>query len=446
VTRVVVWVVPLVGLLAALLGPRVDGVGWVVGLVLGALAGALVWGVEQAMLRRVTDRVQGWTDGGSDAPLQLAGGSGWRGLGTALDGLHGALDAARTQLGVRDDWTQRVVAALEVPALLFDGAQRLVVANDPARAVFGGPADGVGARSTLRVLGSAALALAVSQALDGGAAVRASARVGDRDLEVVATPLAPGVLLLVTDRSRQRRIEELRRDFVTNASHELKTPVTAITTLVGALRLVEGERAERIVDRLEEESQRLVTLVHDLLDLRRVDSGGDEDAMAPVDLVALVGEGTARIRGAADGREVAVVARLPRSAVVVGRRADLQLVVDNLLANAVKYNRDGGQVTVTITSEAGAQVLVVRDTGIGIARQEAARVFERFYRVDVARSRESGGTGLGLSIVRHVVEGHRGTVEVDSLLGEGTTFTVRLPVQPGGVLAPSSDRDDPARQ
>ena len=240
-------------------------------------------------------------------------------------------------------------------------------------------------------------------------------------------------LVIVTDRTQERRTEELRRNFVVNASHELKTPATAIHTLSEALEITAARDPARVPDlvsRLHEEAERLVRLVHDLLNLRRLEERPVLDA-ATVDLAALAAEVLADLDERAVARGITLALDAPDHALLEGEVDDIRLVVRNLVANAIQYNRDEGRVDVRVAPATSAQgsawTLEVADTGIGIPQQDLQRVFERFYRVDVARSRETGGTGLGLSIVRHAVERHHGTIRVDSLLGQGTTFSVGLP-------------------
>ena len=223
----------------------------------------------------------------------------------------------------------------------------------------------------------------------------------------------------------------MRRDFVTNASHELKTPVAGIQVLAEALDVIfdrDRGRARDLVRRLHDEAERLGRLVHELLDLRRLEEDGVSAHRTPVDLAALIR--TVAMRAAATAAKAGVEVRLdlPDRAVVAGVGEDLRLVFANLLDNAIDYNRPGGHVEVALRPGQGQWTAYVRDTGIGMPRQELDRIFERFYRVDVARSREMGHTGLGLAIVKHAVEQHGGRIAVDSLLGEGTTFTVVLPV------------------
>ncbi len=190
-------------------------------------------------------------------------------------------------------------------------------------------------------------------------------------------------------------------------------------------------RVPALVDRLQGEAGRLARMVRDLLDLRRLEDPGERE-FVPVDLAAILRAVVAEQQPAAEAAEVTTSVEAPDHAYLGGVPSDLRLVVANLVTNAIRYNRPGGSVTVRLTSEPGAEhVVEVVDTGIGIPQQALQRIFERFYRVDVARSRDAGGTGLGLSIVRHAVERHGGTVTAASLLGSGSTFTVRLPVTTG---------------
>ena len=233
----------------------------------------------------------------------------------------------------------------------------------------------------------------------------------------------------VQEISQLKEQENFRKEFIGNLAHELKTPVTAIQALVDALAVAPADRRDQLQSRLAEESERLSRLVHDLLDLRLLEEDTDRELVS-VDLGRVVRASVADATPAAEERGITFDLDLPDSAVVVGIERELALVVDNLVTNAVQYNRDEGRITIALRRADGAQVLTVADTGIGIPRPAVDRIFERFYRVDVARSRERGGTGLGLSIVRNAVERHGGRITVDSLLGEGTTFTVRLPVEP----------------
>lgn len=245
-----------------------------------------------------------------------------------------------------------------------------------------------------------------------------------------AVPVGDGaaVLLVVRDVTEARRLEAVRRDFVANASHELKTPVAAIRATAETLRVAvngDPEAVPRFAEQLERETVRLSRIVSDLLDLSRLETGSvlGED----VHLDAVAREEVERFESLAAESQLRLTIEAAPVPPVRGSARDLALMVRNLIDNAIRYTRPGGRVDVRVRAEGGRIVLTVADTGIGIPSRDLGRIFERFYRVDRARSRETGGTGLGLSIVRHVVENHGGSVRVASELGRGSTFEVRLP-------------------
>ena len=257
--------------------------------------------------------------------------------------------------------------------------------------------------------------------------------------------VAEGALAVVEDRSLQRRTETVRRDFVANISHELKTPIGALGLLAETIR-DEPDRSvvERLSERMILEADRVSRTVDDLLELSRIEFGDDAD-FSDNDVVALVGEAVSRIAAAAEQAGVAVVADVPVGIVVHGDRRQLVSALFNLLDNAVKYSPEGSQVEVRAVEEEGTLVaaISVADHGVGIPRRSLDRIFERFYRVDRARSRSTGGTGLGLAIVRHVVSNHRGRVLAESVEGQGSTFTLLLPCLADGSV-PEPDEPEGA--
>ncbi len=419
---------PLTALLAGLLGATAPGAGpWVA--TLGAAAVALaVWRRTEQRVENVAREVNRWAGDAVPAPLRLDDSHAWRSLATAVNVVGDELQAAREGLRSRVSWTDRLVSSLDEPAFVF-GADGRLAASNPAAAELSHLALEEGTATALTAIGSAAMAQAAEEARLTGTLVALTDERAGRELRITASPLDDHVLVVVSDRTRERRVEALRRDFVINASHELKTPVTAIAALTEAMRVAPPERREGLLDRLDEETDRLVRLVRDLLDLRLLDEETGAERAA-VDLAALAREAAHALREAAATGDVELELLLPPSAVVVGVERELRLVLVNLVSNAVQYTERGGTVTVTLEQDGGDQVLRVRDTGVGIPASAVERIFERFYRVDVARSRARGGTGLGLAIVRNAVERHGGRIAVESLLGVGTTFTVRLPVEP----------------
>lgn len=253
------------------------------------------------------------------------------------------------------------------------------------------------------------------------AAERAQARLDDGDLK-------PHRGLAVIDSiAEERRIDAIRRDFVANVSHELKTPVGAMSLLAETL-VGETDPAdrERLSDMLQREAKRVEDIIDDLLELTRLEEGESETEYVKVS--KLVSKSVDKVRTFADGMRVqlALVGDTGDEQVEVDRRAVVRALT-NLIDNAVRYSEADQQVTVSVEVMGDVVSISVKDNGVGIPRAELERVFERFYRVDRARSRETGGTGLGLAIVRHVAENHGGRVLVESKPGDGSTFTIELP-------------------
>jgi len=241
-----------------------------------------------------------------------------------------------------------------------------------------------------------------------------------------------GAVVVMHDITDVYRLETVRRDFVANASHELKTPITAIRGLVETMiddENLEVDTRKRFLNKTRKQVMRLSILVSDLLTLSRLEAEGGADEMGQLDLREIVLSCMQVTLSAIEKTGVATSVDLPDEPVMIkGDRELLIQIASNLIDNAVKYTPEGGDVTVSVTKNADHVVLEVRDTGIGIKPKHCDRVFERFYRVDKARSRELGGTGLGLSIVKHAALVHQGVVELDSTPGEGSTFRVRFPV------------------
>lgn len=283
----------------------------------------------------------------------------------------------------------------------------------------------------------------VEEAIGAMATTALEGRTNEHELEVFGPPARTlhlkavslddpakpsGALVVIEDATERRRLENVRRDFVANISHELKTPVGALALLAETLL---GEEDPRIMRRLAErivgESFRVGRMIEDLLELSRLEVSPEQvDVRLPV--AAFIGEAADRVRPAAERRGIALeVEQPPRQLSVRGEHRQLVSAVANLLDNAVKYSEPGSSVEARARTDGAWVVVEVRDYGIGIPRHDLERIFERFYRVDRARSRETGGTGLGLAIVRHVASNHDGEVLVESREGEGSRFMLRLP-------------------
>jgi signal transduction histidine kinase len=311
---------------------------------------------------------------------------------------------------------ERVLDDLPLAVMLF-ARGRLAYANPAATELYPAVAGDVGE--------------VVTEAAETGLAVEVDLAAAGRDLRARAWPTAPGeVAVVVSDLTETRRVEAMRRAFVTNASHELKTPVAGMQALAESLLLAlerDPERARRMVERLRGEAIRLARLVRDLLDLARLEEATAQHARR-VDVSAVVRSQVERLARLAERRGITVTVDLA-PAVVVAVPEDVRLIVGNLVDNAVRYGRRDGHVWIRVDRSSGAVTLEVADDGIGIPAAEQDRIFERFYRVDKARSRALGGTGLGLSLVRHATERLGGQVSITSEEGKGSTFTVVLPVE-----------------
>ncbi|NNC93788.1 MAG: hypothetical protein HKN80_14995 [Acidimicrobiia bacterium] len=236
-------------------------------------------------------------------------------------------------------------------------------------------------------------------------------------------------MVVLRDVTERRNVEAMRSDFVADASHELKTPVASIQAAAETLvRAIDEDpaAARRFASQVHVTAVRLSQLVTDLLDLSRVES----ERLEPkeVDLGRLIAKELDRLADRAEVMGIELVADAEPVVVLAGRK-DVRLAVRNLLENALAYTEPGGAVTVSTRRRESKAVISVADTGIGIPGRDVARIFERFYRVDDARNRDTGGTGLGLAIVRHVAEAHGGSVDVESELGVGSTFTIGIPIR-----------------
>lgn len=238
------------------------------------------------------------------------------------------------------------------------------------------------------------------------------------------------LVMLVNDRTEARRSAEIRQDFVVNVSHELKTPVGAILLLAETMAdaAEDPEAVRRFANRTQEEADRLSELVRDIIELSRLQSAGASFVPMPVQVDDVIAEAVSRASGVAEGRSTSIVAPDNTGLVVLGDQALLVTAVRNLLDNAVVYSPPGSVVRVVVRNRDGLAAIQVIDTGIGIPREARERIFERFYRVDPARSRITGGTGLGLSIVKHIALDHGGDITVWSEPGNGSTFTLLLPL------------------
>jgi two-component system sensor histidine kinase SenX3 len=255
---------------------------------------------------------------------------------------------------------------------------------------------------------------------------------GRHELTVNVIPLIREqlVLVLLSDESQAQRIQDVRRDFVANVSHELKTPIGALLLLSEAVLGAKDDPAavEKFATRMQIESKRLTDLVQELINLSRLQDSDPLSVPSELNVQDLVNEAIDQSQVGADSRKIEILTGEIANGVVLGDRDQIIMAIQNLVENAVNYSPEGTKVTVSSGIEDGIVTISITDQGIGIPENEKDRIFERFYRVDPARSRQSGGTGLGLSIVKHVATKHGGEVSVWSVENVGSTFSLKLPL------------------
>jgi two-component system phosphate regulon sensor histidine kinase PhoR len=416
---------------------------WVAAAVTAALALALAFWLARRVTRpltRLTRTAEFIAAGGyghkvyaesQDEVGQLAGA--FNRMSKRLAAQFAQLDEDRQQLrAVLSSMTEGVVA--------IDAEQRILFANDRAGQLLDFPARAAVGRRLWEVVRQRALQDVVEKALtraefhrqelrwDGPAARSVTVHVG----RLSGTP-PRGAVLVFHDTTELRRLESLRQEFVANVSHELKTPLAVIQANVETLMdgaADDPQHRGTFLKGIADQADRLHTLILDMLSLARIESGTEAFVFQAVALDRAVAECLQRHHGRAEAKGLQLVAVPPTHGTPAVAWADEEAVgqiLDNLVDNALKYTRAAGVIIVRWWAEDGLAALEVEDTGIGIAEHDLPRIFERFYRVDKARSRELGGTGLGLAIVKHLAQAMRGSVSAASRLGHGTTFTVRLP-------------------
>lgn len=421
-------------------GRLVAGI-WLVAIVaigMGAVASWICLRQMLGPLARFTTGIRALASGDGQSPVPLV-------ADDEIDALEAAFEQMRQNLALRIDQQRENAARLQavlgsmVEGVLAVGPERTILLTNRAGSQmldFTAP-EPVG-RSLLEVTRARPVFEAVGQALQSSEPVERefeSPGTPRRRLALRATRLpgepCPGVMIVLHDVSELRRLENLRRELVANVSHELKTPLAAIKAYAETLRLGavnDPENNLAFVVRIEEQAERLHQLILDILQIARVEAGQEVFEIVDVPLGEVIDEALAQFADVAAGKQLALKPEIGSHHMTV--RADeegIRAILSNLIDNAIKYTPAGGTIFIRCQAAESTVTLEVQDTGIGIAPQDQARVFERFYRVDRARSRELGGTGLGLSIVKHLAQAFGGVVHLDSELRRGSTFRVRLP-------------------
>jgi len=364
-------------------------------------------------------------------------------LAQALNGMAGQLRDTLNTVRQQKDELETVLSGLGEGVLAVDGDEQIIKINRAAADLLGTDPESARSRSLQEVVRSAELQEFIIGVLRTGAGAETELRmfgVKERTLEVYASmlrdlkPPSSGVLIVMRDISRIKHLEAVRRDFVANVSHELKTPITSIKGFVETLLESRDDPQEqaRFLEIIAKQAERLNHIIDDLLTLSRLERNGLNKDMMLVEapLAGVINEAVEICGHKAQEKNIRIDIDCGEGLCARVNQPLLEQALVNLIDNAIKYSDAGCTIRIITRLENDQVAIEVADQGCGIEQQHLARLFERFYRVDTARSRKLGGTGLGLAIVKHIVNSHNGTVQVESRPGEGSVFTVRLPAFP----------------
>jgi two-component system phosphate regulon sensor histidine kinase PhoR len=413
---------------------------WLVAAVTIALGGVATWYCVRRIIEPLTQlsaHVREVSAGGAQQPLRLDSRDELGHLAGAFNQMQRDLAGRLDQIQHNSQRLETVLGSMIEGVLAVGPDRRILLANEAGRQLldFATP-DPVG-RSLLEVTRARPVHEAVVQSLESATPVTTefdAPGTQRRTLGLRATRLpgepCPGVMIVLHDLTELRRLENLRRELVANVSHELKTPLTVIKGYAETLRLGavnDPENNLHFIRRIEEQADRLHELIQDILQVARLESGGETFDLAPVPLDELISECAEQFADVASGKGVRLTTQsLLADVAALADEKGVRTILSNLVDNAIKFTPAGGSVTIRCRADESRVTVEVEDTGIGIAAEDQARIFERFYRVDKARSREMGGTGLGLSIVKHLAQAFGGSVAVESQPGSGSTFRVEL--------------------
>lgn len=419
---------------------------WLLGLVIGLL------GIPVVALRTnrlvspiasLTGAMQEVEEGHPAAKVEVPTSRELAALFNRFHEMQKAIDQREQQLSENLARHSTVLTGMAEGVIAVDNRERILFANEAAGRVLDFALSDVGNQTLLEVVRDHQLRQVVQQVIRTKRPARIDTQwrgSQERDLEIHGTPLpgepCPGVVLVIDDVTAMKKLEGMRQQFVSNVSHELKTPLSSIkayteTLLNGAIE--DADNRVHFLERIDEQADRLNQLIQDMLSLARIEAGREMLEMKHIVLAPLISRCVADYESFAESKPVMLVNDARETDITVSADEEsLRQVLSNLIDNALKYTPPEGEVRVNVQREGDRVMIEVADTGIGIAREHHDRLFERFYRVDKARSRELGGTGLGLSIVKHLCQAMNGEITVNSEIGKGSRFRIILPagVQP----------------
>lgn len=412
------------------------------------LLGATTWLLNRSLnepLRAMRQWTAELAAGKSPRRLIPAGPEAVASLAVALDRMAAAMTGHLNRISQQRNELEAVFGSMVEGVLTVDAEERIRSFNPAALTLLGLDPGKVKGRSTLEAVRNLELqrfikaTLAASDTQEGEI-VLPDAKGAGRSFYLRGVPLkaedhhATGALIVLGDVTNLRRLEAVRRDFVANVSHELKTPITSITGFVETLldgALTEPDNARRFLEIIHKQAKRLHAIVEDLLALSRLEQGAEKQGLILTSqpLLPRIAAATETCLPAATAKGITLRQECPDSLVASLNPPLFEQALVNLIDNAIKYSPAGSNVLVSATATEEEVVISVQDQGVGIAARDQARIFERFFRVDKARSSTMGGTGLGLSIVRHIVQAHAGRITLESALGQGSTFAIHLPAE-----------------
>ena len=389
-------------------------------------------------VKRLTEAAAQYTRGDLVREITIQSDNELKLLAGAMNQMASSLKERIAELEAEKIKFSAVLENMKEGVIAVDCENRIQIINQGAQKMFGIQADVTG-KPFIEVIRNKALDDMLASAIREQSAAAQEVKIS-QPLEKILKASAAGIskcegnvcgLLVLFDMTDIKRLENMRKEFVANVSHELKTPLTSIQGFIETLRegaLADTQKSGEFLAMMQEDSERLTRLIHDLLELSRIESQEIPLRARDLDLKTQADKAAAALAGQASARSITVENRIPAGCRVWADPDRLRQIFLNLMDNAVKFNKPGGSIVLSAVPESPGVRVSVEDSGTGIPEKAIPRVFERFFRVDKARSRELGGTGLGLSIVKHLVEAHGGTVSCRSQYGQGSVFSFTLPL------------------